>query len=244
MESQGAVKKISRVRKTIIDTKPEPVSQIDSIPTIQLHSKKDIFNNLNEEIKKLKDQFDILEKEITETRQEWVKEQRVHQQETEERERQENLGRKHEQELYQYETNLNHKKAEDEFSDKKTKWEKELLERKDELAKDKQELAELRSKVAGFEQQLVKAADGASEAAKKELESRFENEKRLYEQQVKAEKDVLNLRLSNLTADNSRQAHEIETLKKALDEATRQVKEIAVKVIESNSGVIKTSSAE
>ncbi len=244
MDEQVAVKKISRARKTIIDTKPEPVPQIDSIPTIQLHSKKDIFNTLSEEIKKLKDQFDVLEKEIAETRQEWIKEQKVHQQEMEERERQENLGRKHEQELYQYETNLAHKKAEDEFNDKKTKWDKELFERQDELVKDKQELAELRSTVAGFEQQLIKAADGASEAAKKELESRFENEKRLYEQQVKSEKDILNLKLGNLISENNRQTQEIEILKKALEEATRQVKEIAVKVIESNSGVAKTSSAE
>lgn len=41
------------------------------------------------------------------------------------------------------------------------------------------------------------------------------------------------MKVANLEAENSRLNKEIEILKKSLDEATRQVKEIAVKVIES-----------
>lgn len=60
-------------------------------------------------------------------------------------------------------------------------------------------------------------------------------EKILRDQEVKAEKDLLNMKISNLETDNLRLIKETEVLKRSLDEAARQVKEIAVKVIESGS---------
>lgn len=86
--------------------------------------------------------------------------------------------------------------------------------------------------VRGFESEKEKAV---TKALQKELTSAFETEKKLREQEFKAEKELLNLKISNLIIENSRQANEIETLKKALDDTTRQIKEVAAKVIESGS---------
>mgnify|MGYP001568907884 CR=1 FL=1 len=58
----------------------------------------------------------------------------------------------------------------------------------------------------------------------------------------KAEKEILALKIESLTANNERQVKEIESLKRAMEEARRQIKEIAVKVIESGSS--KTSIQE
>ena len=52
---------------------------------------------------------------------------------------------------------------------------------------------------------------------------------------MKSEKELLVLKITNLTQENSRQSNEIAVLKKSLEEATRQLKDVAVKVIESSS---------
>lgn len=75
----------------------------------------------------------------------------------------------------------------------------------------------------------------AESILEKILTEKFSNEKVLREQEIKAEKELLNLKITNLTAENARQTKEIESLKNALDEATKQIKEVAVKVIESGS---------
>ena len=78
-----------------------------------------------------------------------------------------------------------------------------------------------------------KAVAEAQEILQEELVYKFETERKLKEQENKSEKDILNLKIANLTSENNRLNGEIGILKKALEEATRQVKEIAVKVIES-----------
>lgn len=66
----------------------------------------------------------------------------------------------------------------------------------------------------------------------KELKEKHESEIENLIQQYKSEKSLLELRIENLVSENSRLTKEIEGLKKALDDSTRQIKEIAVSVIE------------
>lgn len=173
-----------------------------------------------------------LQEKILETQKFWSEEQKEHGKAVSDRNSEEELVRKREKEEYDYQTKLAHRKAEDEFNEKRSAWERELQQRKDELAAEKKELAGLRVKVSSFDTETQKAVKEAQNALAKELEERYDSERRLREQEVKSEKEILNLRIASLTAENSRQATEIETLKKALEEATRQVKDIAVKVIE------------
>lgn len=86
---------------------------------------------------------------------------------------------------------------------------------------------------ADFDHQKEAAVKEAEVLLEKNLTEEFEAEKKLREQEVKAEKDISGLKISNLESENSRLTKEMETLRRSLDEATRQVKEIAVKVIES-----------
>jgi hypothetical protein len=64
------------------------------------------------------------------------------------------------------------------------------------------------------------------------LTEKFETERKMREREIKAEKEILNLKLESLAAENSKQATEIVNLQKTLNTATTQVKDIAVKVIE------------
>lgn len=181
----------------------------------------DAFNDLINKITQTQSVFEKLQKEIEEVKLAWAKEQK---------DRETEKGR--EKESYDYEIQRQRKLDQDAFNDKKSAWEKELQDQKDALAKDKKELEQLRVLVANFDREKEKAVKEATDLLSRDLSGQFDTANKLREQEVKSEKDLLALKISNLTAENSRQSQEIAVLKQALDQATSQVKEIAVKVIE------------
>lgn len=223
-------------KKTTEEIPLEEIGTIESAPTasrLKVATKTDPFAVLLKLFSDLQSEFEVLQKEITQTKESWSMEQKIHSKGIGDRNIQEELDRKRNQETYEYETARKRKQAEDEFTDKKSSWDKELRGQQETLAEEKKELEELRKLVAGFENEKEKAVTFAQEILRKELTSEFETERKLKEQENKSEKDILNLRIVNLTAENNRLNSEVASLKKALEETTRQVKEIAVKVIES-----------
>jgi chromosome segregation ATPase len=230
------VKKTTRAKKTAATPSVEaiPVAKPVSSSPKNLKAYEDSFADLLRSINTAKEEFMALQKEIDEVRESWNKKQRDHEIAIAERDQQEEIARKRENETYNYETSLAHKKAEDEFLEKKAKWERELEVRKDELAKEKLELETLRKQAAGFEAEKEKVVKEASLKLQKELTERFLTEKKLREQEVKAEQELLAFKITNLTQENLRQTNEINTLKKSLENATAQLKDVAVKVIESS----------
>lgn len=212
----------------------ESVSASASVKSLaKTDSKTDPFIDLIKTITDLQVEFERLQKEIAQSKESWTNEQKAHQKELEDQNIQEELERKRNKETYEYEMARRQKQAEDEFADKKAGWEKNLKDQQETLAEEKAELAELRKLAAGFEGEKEKVIVQAQEILRKELTGQFETERKLTGQEQKAEKDILNLKITNLTVENNRLNAEIGVIKKALEEATRQVKEIAVKVIES-----------
>lgn len=237
-------KKIVRLRKTANASDALNIPAVSANPASSPLSQTNLntFLSILGQITQNQQEFEKLLKEIEETRRNWEKEKQQHSQETEQNLKQEEILRKREQEEYEYETKKQRKISEDEFSNKKNVWDKELTEQKDKIADERKELESLRKIVDGFEAEKEKAIKEAQEVLRLQLNNQFETDKKLREQEFKAERDILNLKLSNLTVENSRQAKEIEELKKALDESTKEVKEIAVKVIESAGNSSKNSS--
>lgn len=238
MEEQATAtpKKITRVRKTTSPTAAvfNTTSTASSAITLQ-SAVSQIFEDLISKISKSKQEFDAVHRQIEQTKQEWIDERKRHEAELSQQKAQEELERKREQETYQYNINFSRKRAEDEFQDKKLSWEKDLAQRKEELDSQIRELNELRKLAEGFDKEKAQAIREAEELLGKQLTEKFNQERILREQGFKAEKDILSLKINNLESDNSRLNREIEVLKKSLEEATRQIKEIAVKVIESGS---------
>lgn len=225
-----------RSKKTTEETPIEEVGVVESEPVstrLKTAAKADSFAVLLKLFSDLQFEFERLQKEIVQTKDMWVGEQKAHQKEIEQRNILEELERKRDRESYEYEIGRRHKQAEDEFTDKKALWEKQLKDQQENLEKEKAELLDLRKMVDGFEMEKEKAVNEAQEILRKELTFKFETERRSREQEVKAERDILNLKITNLTTENNRLGDEIESLKKTLEEATKQLKEIAVKVIES-----------
>lgn len=180
-----------------------------------------------------------LQKEIEETKELWEKEKKTHEALIFERNQQEEISKKREEEAYEYETAKRRRQEEDAFLEKKAKWEKELALQKDVIEGERKELAELRKQVAGFEADIEKVVKEATTAIQKGLTEEFASEKKFAEQEFKGEKELMGLRITNLAAENTRQTKEVEALKKALEEATAQLKDVAVRVIESGSNAAK-----
>ena len=237
--SATTVKKTTRARKTIVSSETTPAPKPVSPLVKNLKAYENIFADLLHAINDSKEEFMSLQRQIDEVRESWSKQQQNHDNAIFERNQQEEIARKREKETYEYETALARKKAEDEFAERKAKWERELQERKDEIVKEKQELEMLRKQVGGFEEEKEKAVKDASLKLQKELTERFLTEKKLREQEVKSEQELLALKITNFTQENTRQSQEIAVLKKALENATSQLKDVAVKVIEAGSPTIK-----
>jgi len=241
--STTGVKKTTKARKTsVVPQEAASVTKPVSSSVKNLKVYEDAFIDLLRSINTAKEEFIALQREIDEVRESWDKEQKNHELAIIERNQQEEIARKRESETYTYETALARKKAEDEFLEKKAKWERELDERKEVIAKEKEELEFLRKEVDGFEEEKEEAVKEASLKLQKELTDRFLTEKKLREQEVKSEQELLALKITNLTSESSRQANEIALLKKSLENATMQLKDVAVKVIESSNPPAKLSS--
>ena len=239
-DSTSAAQKTTRAKRTTKSqtdegskTQPSAPGQPVIIPST--------LNELISQINQIQAEFENIQKEISQTKEKWVKEQNEHEAELVQRKTQEEQNRKIEQEIYEYELLRNRKRGQDEFTDQKLDWQKELLSRKEEIEKDKRELVELRKSVEDFDRQTSQAAQSAQNQLREELTQKFETDKKLTDQQFKSEKEILILKIENLAAQNSQQTAEIKSLKESLDDATRQLKEIAVRVIDASSPQAKIS---
>src|SRR3989344_488321 len=237
-------KKVTR-RKAFKQVPAETVSEkVSSQTPKSLSPEVEIFADLVTRITQSQLAFERLQKQIEEVKQSWDKEKMDHDVEVAERNRQEELQRQRNRDEYLYETARERKKAEDEFADRKVIWEKELRDQKEAIENDRRELERLRKLVEDFEVEKEKAVEVAKASVQGQLMANFASEKKLREQEFKAEKDVFNLKINTLSSENARLINEIATLKQSLDEATRQLKEVAVKIIESRGNLSKTSQLE
>lgn len=105
-------------------------------PTPVKATKSDSFVSLIKTVSDLQAEFERLQKEITQTKESWNAEQRIHDKEIRDRNIQEEGERNRNKETYEYEIARKHKIAEDEFTDKKAVWEKSLREQQEILQKE------------------------------------------------------------------------------------------------------------
>lgn len=235
----STVKKTTRTRK--VTSAAEPIVPDTTSSMQKVKPLENAFVTLVTTITEAQKEYEMLQKQIKETQEAWEEEQKQYVIKIQERDQQEDLMRKREKETYEYDVKLARKKDEDEFLERKAKWERDLQFKKDEIEKEKQELADLRKQVAGFETQLAKAVKETTDVLRKELTDSFGAETKLREQEIKSEKELLALKITTLTQENARQSQEIALLKKSLENATAQLKDVAVKVIESSGNKPQTS---
>jgi len=140
--------------------------------------------------------------------------------------------RQREQEEYEYALSQQRKKEELRRQER----EEQLKKREEELREKEDELRDLRQKVDAFPQELQKAGDKikaeTGEQVRKEMDARAQ----LLAREVEGEKKVLVTRIGFLEETITKQNGEIASLKKELDQMSKQVQSIAEKAIEGASG--------
>ena len=188
-----------------------------------------------------------LENEIEQTRTIWEEEQKLREKKIKEEEESLKKNRQRENDEYEYKKNLERKKEQDKHEedvrqrDKKNREQQESLEknwkeREATLKTQEEELSQLRKEAASYPDKLKKEIDRATIDAIKQTEQRIAQEKTLLERDREMEKKVAELKIKALEETIAQQQAQITLLQSRLEDATRQVQDIAVKAIEGASG--------
>ena len=192
-------------------------------------------------------QKDQLEAEIAAQRTAWAEEQKQSEQERKEQEETLKKQRQREAEEYEYRKALERKKAQDKYEEeikllarankeKQEALEKSWRERETALKASEEELQRLRKESAEFPSRLQQESERAAAEAVRATEQKLEQRILLLSKDSEGEKRLAELRIKALEENLTRQSAQMAALEKQLEEAKRQVQEIAVKAIEGASG--------
>jgi len=188
-----------------------------------------------------------LEAEIAEGRAAWEEETSAAERERKEQEEALKKARQREIDDYEYKKALERKKAQDKYEEEMRLLEKKNQEKQEALEKSwqqreaalrerEEELANLRQEVAAFPKRLEKELERAAAEAARQTEARFQQETLVLRKDAESDKRLAELRIETFEGALAQQAAQIAALQKQLDEAKKQVQDIAVKAIEGASG--------
>ncbi len=188
-----------------------------------------------------------LETEIKMRRGEWEQEARTTERERKEGEEALRKQRQRENEDYDYRKQLERKKAQDKYDEEIRLTSKKNEERQEEmertwaqreatLAEKEDDLSRLRQQVEEFPQRLTAEKEAALSEATRQVTARYEQQILILQKDAEAERKVAALQVGALQETLKRQTDQMITLEKAVEEAKRQVQDIALKAIEGASG--------
>jgi chromosome segregation ATPase len=188
-----------------------------------------------------------LEADLLNARKEWTIEAEEKKQEEAEYAETLKKNRAREIEDYEYKKNLERKKLQDRFEEECRLKEKQNRETQENLEKSwneketalkgrEEELAALKEEVDQFQQRLATECTKAAKEATKEAEAKYNQEIERLKRDLLVEKQIGELKLKQLQESLASQQAQMGSLQAQLDEAKRQVQDIAVKAIEGASG--------
>ena len=260
---EAVVQKMSslglEVSKALADLSAKLTAEVDHLSSVQeavslengelerLHKIDIAATALDQLVQHYRGQKEQLELGISEQRAAWAREEeeRTHQQ----KEYEDALKKQRQREVeeYEYKKALERKKAQDRYEEEIRLLEKKNREKQETLEKSWQqreaslkeaevELARLRKEVESIPERLKREIEGAASHSAASTAEKFEQQLVLLRKDAETEKRLSELQIKSLHETAARQAAEIESLQRQLDEAKRQVQDIAVKAIEGASG--------
>jgi len=192
-------------------------------------------------------QKEQLEAEIAAQRTAWEEEQKQTERDRKELDEILKKQRQRETDEYEYRKALERKKAQDKYEEevklqerankeKQESLDKSWRDREAALKASEEELKSLRKEAAEFPARLQRESEKAAAEAVRVTEQKFEQRMLLLGKDSEGEKRLADLRIKALEESLARQSAQMAALEKQLEEAKRQVQEIAVKAIEGASG--------
>lgn len=261
--SEGLVQRITtlglEVSKTLAELSSKLTAENNLLSTLREGSaleKKEIeklhkidvcATSLDQLIEEYEEKKSVLEKGNAAGRAEWESEKERRAQEQKEFEENLKKQRQREREEYEYQKNTERKKEQDAYDgglrvqERKNTEKQEVLEkswaaREAGLKEREDELNRLRMEAAGFSERIRLETEKSAAEAVKAIESRHQQEILVLRKDSEAERRLGELKIKSLEEAVARQSKEIESLGARLDEAKKQVQDIAVKAIEGASG--------
>lgn len=188
-----------------------------------------------------------LENEIQTRRSEWEQEARTAERERKEADEAQRKQRQRENDDFEYRKQLERKKAQDKYDEEIRQLEKRNEERQQELDRTwgqregalkerEEELARLRQEVGDLPRRIAAEKEAALAEAVRQAATNYEQKILVLQKDSESERKVAELQVKTLESAVSRQAEHIASLEKALEEAKRQVQDIALKAIDGASG--------
>jgi colicin import membrane protein len=259
----AVVQKISgmglEISKSLSELSGKLVAEVEKLTTIReavsleqrelerLHKIDIVAASLDNMLQDYHSKKEELESEIALQRAAWEEEEISRAQNQKDFEDNLKKQRQRESEEFEYKKALERKKAQDKYDEeirlleKKDKEKQENLEKswqqREAILKEREtEWAQLKREVDDFPARLKKEVDAAVAAALKNAEQRFEQQMMLLKKDSDAEKRFAELQIQALKDAGERRAAEITKLQTQIEEAKKQVQEIAVKAIEGASG--------
>jgi hypothetical protein len=187
------------------------------------------------------------ETDLFNARQEWTQEAEENKQKESEYAETLKKNRARELEDYEYKKALERKKLQDRFEEEcrlkekqnretQESLEKSWKEREAVLKSQEEELSTLKKEVEQFQGRLTTECTKAAKEATKEAEVKYNQEIERLKRDLLVEKQIGELKLKQLQESLANQQTHMNSLQAQLDEAKRQVQDIAVKAIEGASG--------
>ncbi len=201
-----------------------------------LHGKDIAATSLDQLISDHQEKRKAFEEEIGAIRQDWHREKeeaskgRIR--ENEEFEYKRKLERKKDQDAYDEECRLREKQN----REMQESLEKSWKERESALKSQEEELIALKKEVEQFPARLSSECSKAAKEASKEVEAKYNQEIVQLKRDLAVEKQISDLKIKQLQELLGNQQAQMSVLQTQLEEAKRQVQDIAVKAIEGASG--------
>lgn len=228
-------------------TKLRQVAELEKNEIERLHKIDIAQTALDHLIEEYRVQQEELEEEITTRRAEWEQEQSQKETEAEDEQTILEKTRKREIEEYEYKKNLERKKAQDKYEEEVRLRDKQNKEKQDALEKNwqqresiiksqEEELISLRKIVDEFPIKLQKDIDKAVADAIQRTELKRSQEIELLKRDSESDKRISELKIKTLEESLQRGIEQIAAMQAQVNDAKKQVQDIAVKAIEGASG--------
>ena len=247
------------VSRTLLDLSEKLTAEVDLLVAVReavqlerqdlerLHKIDITATSLDQLVQDYARERERLETEMQTRRAEWEQEARTTERERKEAEEALRKQRLRENEDFEYKKQLDRKKAQDRYEEELRLRENKNEERQQELErtwaqreaawKEREgELAELRQKVEDFPKRLAAEKEAVLAEATRQAAASYEQRILILQKDADAERKVAALHITTLQDALKRQSEQILALEKAVEEAKRQVQDIALKAIEGASG--------
>ncbi len=248
-----------QISRTLIDVRDQLQEEVDRLATVReavelerqelarLHKLDIAATSLDQLLQDYERERQRLETEIQTRRDEWEIEAKTAERERKEADEAIRKQRQRENEDFEYKKQLERKKAQDKYeeelrllekknSDRQQELERSWAAREAELKEREDELARLRREVEELPKRIAAEKEAALAEASRQAAANYDQRILILQKDAEAERKVAELQVKTLQDALSRQTEQVSALEKALEEAKRQVQEIALKAIEGASG--------